>query len=753
MSVPSNFLKRDTSPFRLGNHDPQFSWVTEQDPAMESWRSALAEWVRELLHPAPAMQYGRELIRYLWRCPTVTRDPRQFCRADYQAPVDLAVFLDKPNCRSNSAANMHNGIYRFFCWLLHERPSGPLTADGGSYRNPLSRKPLVAGPARTHRTAMPLALLDALADVLTADDYAWPKTLAVDWITDVHGKRVWCPMRAIAALIKVLLPLRLADVRFLESSEGDLERFTPDGWVTNPTPCFAGRRGSAPQRGFLQRLQGADRTVFFVNTDKGYNRLKHAHHPGRTMPWPQPQVEQAVYELEAWQAQHNPVATPTRWTTLQDRRVRRDPKAYNRQPDAFFLFRDPRGTLPAEPVTDADMRSMWLALMDETERRLKRGDYPALAAAVPRLISARSAKGRPLRAVYDTHTPRVTYATELEKAKVPLGAIAKCLGHSSERMTSHYLAPSDASVAATLSEAGQLLLESRSANLAACEVPGIRSLWVPARSAINPGLSGSEAGGLASAVSAATGFGVCPVGAGRCHVGGPVTADGVHGPAPGGRDRCLRCRFFATSPAHLPGLLDRLNTLSNAFVRCIATYWRREFDTRECEDGWNAAEDAAARSDLQDRFVAAKQRSDEAFSALTALQPSWEAALTAVTRCRAMSHTAAQGVDLVLNGTSDDWAEARAAAKEPDVLRVLMEDARVHYGPDVASADRARQLADYLVMTHCVEPPPAPLSVEDARAVAVAQVAWRERVASAQEASKGLPQRTLWSLTESQCSQ
>jgi len=209
---------------RLGNHDPEFRWATESEPALEAWRSLLAEWVKDCTHQAPAMKYGREVIRYLWAFPAATRDPRRFCRADYNAPVELASFLAKGGERSNTAAKCNNGIYGFFNWFLHERRSGPLAAGKGHYRNPLSHRPLVPGAARTHRTPMPLALLDALADLLTADDYAWPKSLAADWVNDVCGERVWCPVRAVALLIKLRLPLRNADVLFLESGEGDVER-------------------------------------------------------------------------------------------------------------------------------------------------------------------------------------------------------------------------------------------------------------------------------------------------------------------------------------------------------------------------------------------------------------------------------------------------------------------------------------------------------------------------------------------------
>lgn len=739
---------------RLGNHDPEFRWATEREPALEAWRSLLAEWVKDCTHQAPAMKYGREVIRYLWAFPAITRDPRRFCRADYAAPVELASFLARGGERSSTAAKCNNGIYGFFNWFLHERRSGPLAAEKGHYRNPLSHRPLVPGAARTHRTPMPLALLDALADLLTADDYAWPKSLAADWVSDVRGERVWCPVRAVALLIKLRLPLRNADVLFLESGEGDVERFTPEGWVRNPAPCCTGRRGATPRRGFLRRLPGSDgvdRTVFFVNTDKGFSRKRFDHHPGRVLPWPQAQVAAAVRELEAWQAEHNPVAAPTRWTTLKAPRVRRDPHAYARQPEAFFLFRDPRGTHRNEPLADSELRAMWLAAMDEMERRINGGQCPELAAAIPRLIAVRSPSGKPVRAVYDMHTPRVSYATALHDAGVPLTTIGRCLGHANERMTSHYYAPSDATVAAHLELAQEQLRERRTADLRACETPGAEQPWVPARWISGAVGAGEGMPGLASAVSSTTGFGVCPVGAGRCHVGGPLTRDGVHGPAPGGPHRCLQCRFFVSSPAHLPALLDRLNALSAAFGRRIAAYWRREGEARECEDRLGQAEDADLRVALRAQLAKAESAAAEALKEVGELQPVWEAAFAAAQRCRTVAHAARGGLDLVANGTADDWSEALAAAPEPALLRALADGARVHFGPDVETDEMARVLSDRLIAEHRIAPHPATMSAEETAVVAAALVEWRARVERGAAQSGVKARRSLWTWAEAGC--
>ncbi len=70
----------------------------------------------------------------------------------------------------------------------------------------------------------------------------------------------------------------------------------------------------------------------------------------------------------------------------------------------------------------------------------------------------------------------------------------------------------------------------------------------------------------------------------------------------------------------------------------------------------------------------------------------------------------------------------------------------MHCGPDAASAETARRVAE-----HCVEPPAATLELEHARAVASAQVAWRVRVASAAAAGGTRPRRDLWSWAEGGC--
>jgi len=198
-------------------------------------------------------------------------------------------------------------------------------------------------------------------------------------------------------------------------------------------------------------------------------------------------------------------------------------------------------------------------------------------------------------------------------------------------------------------------------------------------------------------------------------------------------------------------LLDRLNALSAAFGRRIAYYWRREVEARECEDRIGQAEDADLRAALRAQLDKAENAAAEALKEVGELQPVWEAAFTAAQRCRTAAHAACGGLDLIANGTADDWSEALAAAPEPIVLRALADRARVHLGPDVETAEMARVLSDRLIAEHRIAPHPATMSAKETAVVAAALVEWRERVERGAAQSGVKAQRSLWTWAEAGC--
>jgi len=213
----------------------------------------------------------------------------------------------------------------------------------------------------------------------------------------------------------------------------------------------------------------------------------------------------------------------------------------------------------------------------------------------------------------------------------------------------------------------------------------------------------------------------------------------------------LQCRFFVSSPAHLPALLDRLNALGAAFGRRIAGYWRREGEARECEDRVGEEKDADVRAVLRAQLAKAESAAAEALKEVGELQPVWEAAFAAAQRCRAAVHAATGGLDLVANGTADDWSEALAAAPEPALLRALADGARVHLGPDVETAEMARVLSDRLIAEHRIAPHPATMSAEETAVVAAALVEWRARVERGAAQSGVKARRSLWTWAEAGC--
>jgi len=110
--------------------------------------------------------------------------------------------------------------------------------------------------------------------------------------------------------------------------------------------------------------------------------------------------------------------------------------------EACFLFRDPCGGYRNEPLTDSRLRSFWIALLNELERRVAaRGEVLADGSSIVFIDRRHSKSGEPLRSVYDLHTLRVSLITALAtEGGVPIPILSKCVaGHASILMTLYYV--------------------------------------------------------------------------------------------------------------------------------------------------------------------------------------------------------------------------------------------------------------------------------------------------------------------------
>lgn len=690
----------------LTRSDVQFAWANT-DASLAAWRTVLAEWAAQHTDRGYAIRVGNTLLDYLQAFPAVTRRPQEFCSRNYSNPHPLIDWLDRGWA---TAAEMANVTHAFFAWYLDRHLTlpddygRPVLAPG--YWNPMVRQRRESRGAKTARDALPTRLIRELLNVLQEDDWSWARARQADYISTVDRNtgertRVWCPVRASALALKLLLPLRTFQVRMLESGEGDSEVFADGAWRANTGP-HAPATGSPVRRGFLRafrdRATASVTTGFYVNTNKTAD-LKQKSESGYEIPWQHEAVIDIVERLVRWQSEYNPVAEPLPWSTLHDKNVRL--ASVLRGPPAFFLMRDPNGVYANEPVSDGTLRSLWHALVAETERRMNvRRERMADGSPMRLTERVRCKDGRvKRRSIYDLHSLRVSLLTALATdGGVPLHILSQCIaGHASILMTLYYVKSDPVAMTQMLTEATAKIDHESQARFA-------RYLRSEARSddgfVINDPAGAAALDGTAAASWLQLDTGICPVGGTRCAEGGPAIAKNKHGPVPGGPRNCVQCRFHVTGPAFLGALVARFN----------ATSLRLDAARRHCDAAQVQLTEAKER-----RFTAEKrgvfgdggvsqahERLVRAESQIQAHAGALQAVADLVERCKAVAAgSAGEGLNLVLAGTARDFTTAVRLTSDFALLDAVCQAATIHPCEEASEATlRRSQALDRFLVQH-----------------------------------------------------
>lgn len=228
---------------------------------------------------------------------------------------------------------------------------------------------------------MPLRYIHELIRIIEDDDFAWSRSLASSEYFMRHDSasgefvRTWSPVRSVAMLLKLHLPLRTFQVRMLDSGEGDTEQFDGAEWRRNIGP-LAPKGKARIRRGFLRNMvdttSGTTFTGFYVNANKTADIFRNSKDLGYEVPWEHKEAIRLALYLGDWQQRFNPIQRPTQWDEIHDKTVLRSnsQEMLRKRGEVCFLFRDPKGTHPCEPVVDSRMQSYWTMLLTELERRV-----------------------------------------------------------------------------------------------------------------------------------------------------------------------------------------------------------------------------------------------------------------------------------------------------------------------------------------------------------------------------------------------
>lgn len=386
---------------------------------------------------------------------------------------------------------------------------------------------------------------------------------------------LWSPVASVALLTKLLLPLRTYQVRMLDSGEMDTYKYVqPKGntqghWVMNDSPLSKGDKNNPFEKGVLRKFKDPtakmELTGFYINTNKTADINKEEDKKGYEIPWQYEEVQYWLAKLRDWQQKYNPVDKPTAWTNLKRNHLGniKDRKILKQMGSTTFLFRNP--SAPQEerlPIGKNGLDSLWYKALTELGDRLKSAEVSAEEKSIRFIKNERTV-------FYPLHSLRVSLITAYAlEGGVPMPILSKAIaGHARLVMTLYYTKAGISYVTDKMNQAEQNILESdkesfgrflRDAKYEQLETSIVTNNPIAYQAVINAQQSGA---GIIIGDK-----GICPKANFGCENGGVFVNDDTGtttlGPVAGFPEQnCVRCRWFVTGPAFLPGLVHHFNII------------------------------------------------------------------------------------------------------------------------------------------------------------------------------------------------
>lgn len=671
--------------------DPAYRWVLEVRPDLEPWRAAWhAYWDRSKVKSNP-LKGGRTFFKYLIAHPELPSTPEAYCARGYVNPAPFAEWLST----KQRTPYMINAVHRFFEDWISEKSS--VGSDGylartHRYINPVPLLP-AAKLASTVREILPSKYLRELAEILTENDYAFPRSLGTShfpWLNPSTGshERMWSPVATLALLVKLMLPLRTHQVRMLESDEGDPIVWRNGQWMEVQQPLH--RYPRAFIRNIPDARGGPSVLGFFVNTNKTQDRMKHVRDRGYEIAWDRPDVRNVVEKLQSWQRTFNPLARPTRWEDIRDPVLQTRGKPDLRKlGEATFLFRDPCSSTPDQPIATKYLASLWIAALVELELRVEARGERHLDDSKITFVHRRQATRQSgaiqtvIKPRYTLHSLRASMITHLVvDAKVPVDIVARCIaGHARAVQSLYYVKMCAALVNDELKQA--------QAAVKAAEADNFELFREEQRQAsAKPHIGSGDP--FAAAIQHHLPDGWLVRSTGLCAVNGSRCSEVEQSLGKGSQvllaqQPCVRCPYHISGPVFLANLIAEANrwseqqsTAAKALVRVSNKILALE---ERCVTG------------LQGDAIPKLEQAHAARAALAmqfdAVHAQWSNIVTLAERCR-QAH-ASDRVAFVCVGTREEVHSALAAAMDPsEKLRALVANSAWSFRPDAAPPSLTR---------------------------------------------------------------
>ncbi|MFL9966426.1 VPA1269 family protein [Paraburkholderia sediminicola] len=773
--------------------DTTLSWVERDYPQLAAWRVLAVEWLKGETRgvasklKALAAFFERYLVQQV-------------------LPLDPAVFLARTAVLpdfyrtacpdSEQGIKYSNAINAFLHFVLLREFSAfdddgqPMVAP--AFHNPVPRMSKSGLPQRDEsvHSPLPYGYIDELRQMLAAGphfrDWHWAQSalgaeiskgwrVAPGWfevaedqidrndpdcvwrvrkVTHNHrGGQVlemWSPVRWVALLVKLILPLRTFQVRMLDSGEADTWRYLAGNWTLNSSRLAQGSERRPLQQGVFRRSDPLangedDSTVLHINTNKTADIARSGPEKGYLLPWSfGGPVHQDVFywlaKLCNWQEKYNPVSRRTTWAELDGRHINAKSEVQLASyPDTCFLFRT-REAAEGEhhlPIRDRGLNRCWFRLLEALEVRLAdRGEMHRNGTPI-RFLPPSEEQNKGRTTLFPLHSLRVSLITALAlEGQVPFPVLQKLVGHGRLLMTLYYTKPGATHIRDALRDAAERLEANKEASIQNFLLDTEHDELLQ-KAICNSVPSLAAAIPQHPAARNAVGWmpmhhGLCLVGGntsevedngsvGGCYDGGPMIAKGSssanpkYGPVPGGSRNCVRCRWFVTEPYYLPALAAHFNTLAYHFDEARNDCLTRENELRDLKQQRADAEDAGQPFARMEAYRQAERVWESTMKRFSDLAEDLVACWRLLERCKvALDALQGDGTQLVAAGTMGD-VHVAFEETESELLQLAGVCENVEVYPDLEPGKavfRRSQLLD-AALYRDVRPPVFMLLSED----------------------------------------
>ena len=555
---------------------------------------------------------------------------------------------------------------------------------------------------------------------------------------------VWSPVAAVALFLKLTLPLRTYQVRMLDSGEADTEMYVqkdktkPGEWVKNDCKLSNPNVKYPVRNGLLRKFKNHDfdienafedsnllsrkeMTGFFINTNKTADINKPANKKGYNIPWEHVELQYWIAKLRDWQKKYNPLDKPTAWTELDRKHLSnvKSEKELKQMGTSTFLFRNP--TVEGEeqlPVTAGVLYGLWYKLLEKLEedfnKSLSEENYIKFVKEDSRKTT-----------YYPLHSLRVSlitaYATD---GGVPIEVLSKLVaGHTSLIMTLYYVKPSIAYTTDILNEATE--------NIRKADIKNMEQFLMSAKyEDVKNVIATNDIGGYDALVYAReTGCatilvgdkGICPKGNTGCDSGstiideqtGKVKSCAVPG-YPAERN-CVRCKWFITGPAFLPGLVHHFNVIGCRLSEVSKKMTKLQHEVEELENYKYECElDGKVFTESQmSKMITQQKLYEDEVQKCDKLANDYNATLRLIDKCMILSKESSlkkdsneQNLQLVANSSQEELKLSfRESESEFEQLQIICNGAKIFTETDVSKEVLKRsQIYNRAFMNYCNAP-------------------------------------------------